>query len=132
LTLRKRLEMRDERIRRDAHEPRGKPALRHEGLRGAFGQSAHPARYLDVLGQVEVVSTRDARSFRHADVAVEGQAGDDGVDAVTREMRRERGLFAGIDAESLHVRQAVRRDDGAGDFLAHVRDLDRVVAGFGH
>jgi hypothetical protein len=69
--------------------------------------------------------------FGHRDVAVVGQARDDGGRRVRAQVRGQRGRITRVEAVAMEVIELVRIHDGTRHVCIHVGDVDFVIAGFG-
>ena len=76
------------------------------------------------------MQVRPARGFRHRNVAVVGETGDDRIHRVLRQVLGERRPVSGIERKRAQVRAAVRAHDGLGRRPVDIRQLDSVSAGF--
>ena len=108
------VEVLDQRVRRDADEARGEPALRHERAARTLGQRAHGTCHGHVFGQVEVVRVDLACDLRDLDVAVEGQARNDRIGRIVPQVPLERGRVLGVELVGVQTGQGMCGDDGAG------------------
>ena len=114
------VEVPDQFIRSDGDESGRKTALGYERLSGAFRDPAHGASDLHVLGQIEIMYTGAAGGFGDCDIAVVGQARDDGVDGMLLQLRVERRGVGSVDGMSMEVGKAMRVDHGVCSVAAHI------------
>src|SRR5262249_43505853 len=114
----------------DADEAGRQPALRDESVARTRRDGADRASDLDVLRQIEVVSSGLSRSLSNPDVAVVRKAGNDGIDRMVRQVLGERCGVRGVDRMRGEVWNPVRAHDGLGGSAVHIAQMNLVTAGF--
>ena len=102
-------------VGRNADEARRQPALRREDRFGAVSKRTDGRRDRDVLGKVEIMHAFCARDFCNRQIAIIGQAGDDGCRIVLTHVFGECRLVACVEVERYHGVQSM----GAGHVGGH-------------